>query len=65
MTDPMTASATRAPDLAPKTCPRCGRRANFRYANATEAAKKSPLCWGESERDCPGYVKPEKEEAGQ
>lgn len=64
MSEP-SAPTSPAPDLAPKRCPACGRRAHFRYTNAAESAKKSPLCWGESERDCPGYVKPEKEEATQ
>ena len=45
-----------APDLAPKTCPRCGRSAHFSYANAAEAAKQSPLCWGHDESDCPGMT---------
>jgi hypothetical protein len=43
-------------DCAPSTCPRCGRPAHFRYANADEAARQSPLCWGESESNCPGMT---------
>lgn len=44
-------------ELAPKACPRCGRAAHFRYLNASEAAKRSPLCWGEAETDCPGMAR--------
>ena len=61
MSEPATPTSP-APDLAPKHCPACGRSAVFRYTNAAEAAKRSPLCWADSERDCPGYVKPAKKE---
>jgi hypothetical protein len=44
-----------AMNLKPKTCPRCGREAFFWYTNETEALRGSPLCWGESESDCPGW----------
>lgn len=43
-------------NLNPSHCPRCGRRAHFRYLNENEAARMSPLCWGEREEDCPGYA---------
>lgn len=45
-----------APDLNPKTCPRCGREAHFSYTNALSAKLRLPLCWGEGERDCPGFA---------
>lgn len=42
-------------DLNPPTCPRCGREAWFRYRNTEEAVRRSPICWGEIDQDCPGY----------
>ena len=42
-------------ELRPKNCPRCGREAWFVYANGSEALRRSPLCWGEREQECPGY----------
>lgn len=43
------------PDLAPKFCPRCQRPAHFRYTSPDEARRQTPLCWGETEDDCPGW----------
>lgn len=37
-------------ELSPKKCPRCGRDAHFRYANAEAAAAQSPICW--DDRSC-------------
>jgi hypothetical protein len=44
-------------DLHPAKCPCCGRAAAFHYISEAEARRGSPLCWGESERSCPGYVR--------
>lgn len=41
--------------LNPSECPRCHRSAHFSYATESEAAKATPICWGESEFDCPGW----------
>lgn len=40
--------------LAPKVCPACGRSAVFRYSTFEAAERRLPICWGESESECPG-----------
>lgn len=42
-------------DLYPETCPRCGRPAVFHYSTEEEARRQTPLCWGQTEKDCPGW----------
>ncbi len=44
--------------LRPALCPRCSRPAWFSYRTVEEAERSSPICWGESEQDCPGYETP-------
>ncbi len=49
------------PEMRPKQCPRCGRATHFYYTREKEARLRAPLCWGESEQDCPGYAKYKQE----
>lgn len=43
-------------ELRPTRCPRCRRPAYFAYTSKEEAERGSPICWGVSERDCPGWM---------
>ena len=43
-------------EWCPKKCPQCGGEAWFQYETAEECARQSPLCFGNSDRDCRGYA---------